>query len=137
MSQEEPGWFHQQENGKIIEAVEVKVLQGDHKKLFHGNLGHSKAKKLDEEQECHENSINENEIIINEFLENLMEEVVNKKLQNLNQKRCRKCFIDHFPYHKFCRWEITKREKRNNNSNVTCLINDDLVRKIDDKICSH
>ena len=136
MTQEEPGKFHQQENGKIIETVEVKVLQGDHKRPFQEKLRHSKAKKVDEEQESHENSINENEIIINEFLENLMEEVVNNKHEDLKQKRCRKCFIDHFPYHKFCRWENTRIKKRNNNSNVICLINDDLVRKIDDKICS-
>ena len=116
VTQEEPGKFHQQENGKILEAEEVNVLQGDHKRLFQEQLHHSKAKKVDGEQESHEkvtNSTHENETMINEILENLTEEVVNKKLQNLNQKRCRKCFIDHFPYHKFCRWENTKRENKN------------------------
>ena len=112
MTKEEPGKFQQQENGKIIETVDVKVLQGDHKRLFEELLRHSKAKKVDEELESHEkvtNSINENEIIINEILENLMDEVVNNKHQGLKQRRCRKCIIDHFPYHKFCRRENKKR----------------------------
>ena len=113
MTQEEPGKFHKHENGKIREAVEIKVLQGDHGRLFQEKVRNSKGKKVDEEQD---------EIMINEILENLMEEVVNNKHQDSKQKRCGKCFIDHFAYHKFCRWENMKREKRNNNSNVDCRI---------------
>ena len=68
MTQEEQGKFHQQENEKILEAVEVKVLQGDHKRPFQEQVRHLKTKKVDEEQGSHEkvtNSINENVILEN------------------------------------------------------------------------
>ena len=94
--------------GKILKAVDVKVLPGNHKRPYQEGVGQcvdaqdSKARKADEEQE-------------EEILKNHMK--VNVNNEDLNQKRCRKCFITHFPHQKLCRWETKKRGKKNDDSN--------------------
>ena len=117
MKKEEHGNFHQEVRGKMLKGRDVKVLTGDHKRLYQG------SKKTDEEQQEEE-----------EILENHKEDIVNNR--DLNQDRCRKCFITHFPHPKFCRWEAMKRGKRNDDSNTSSLIDMDIVKNINDKICS-
>ena len=101
----------------MLKGRDVKVLTVDHKRLY------QESKKTDEEQQEEE-----------EILENHMEDIVNNR--DLNQDRCRKCFITHFPHPKFCRWEAMKRGKRNDDSNTSSLIDMDIVKNINDKICS-
>ena len=116
---------HQQVQGKILKAGDVKVLPGEHKRLYQEHVGvvaqDSKARKADEEQE-------------EEILGNRMK--LNVSNENLIQKRCRKCFITHFPHHKFCRLETKKTGKKNYDSNSSHLNDNELVRNINEKILS-
>ena len=127
MTKEEQEKFHQQVRGKILKEADVKVLPGDHKRPYQEGVGQcvvakdSTARKADEEQE-------------EEILENHMKLNVNN--EDLKQKRCRKCFITHFPHHKFCRWETKKKEKKNDDSNTSHLNDNELVRNINEKIRS-
>ena len=51
-------------------------------------------------------------------------------------QRCKKCFILHTPYIKFCRWAKVKQEKKKNLSKVPSPISEEISRLIKSKISS-
>ena len=58
---------------------------------------------------------------------------VNSAHQQVNTERCHKCFIAHWPYHKFCRWAMAKKENLNF-PQKPLIFSKEAVKLIDDRI---